>query len=428
MGRLVPIGRLAALAAMLGIAAALTVGAAGAKPAKAHHARCVSGASRAKGKSAKRRAKCKKPRKTAHGHNRVAQKVGRPSSVIKPSAGGTPPASSPTTTGPAPATSGTAPTAPLRTAPTAPSGTAPAAPSGTAPGTTRPPPTAPTPTKPARTPAEEQELTEAEAAHKAAAEAVARELPGELPLPEGAVQVNTEPGLEGPAFRPATPQLVDAERYWQVPGEPRAVITWIEAHVPAGAKLSTKGDSSGPRGMTWFASFSFTTEQPYVISSEDLVFEATAVEGGGAALRADGQVVWALPRAASEHIPAGVSAISVRATASEPSPISVSQTITDAASVQRVIALIEGLRPPGEGFRLCPIDLPGSLMLELGFLGATQEEPVAKVVVKTGGCGSIALWVHGQFEGYLEGARSVAEAIETLLGTKLLSREGELAP
>ena len=206
MGRLVPIGRLAALAAMLGIAAALTVGAAGAKPAKAHHARCVSGASRAKGKSAKRRAKCKKPRKTAHGHNRVAQKVGRPSSVIKPSAGGTPPASSPTTTGPAPATSGTAPTAPLRTAPTAPSGTAPAAPSGTAPGTTRPPPTAPTPTKPARTPAEEQELTEAEAAHKAAAEAVARELPGELPLPEGAVQVNTEPGLEGPAFRPATPR------------------------------------------------------------------------------------------------------------------------------------------------------------------------------------------------------------------------------
>ena len=75
-----------------------------------------------------------------------------------------------------------------------------------------------------------------------------------------------------------------------------------------------------------------------------------------------------------------------------------------------------------------PIDLPGSLMLELGFLGATQEEPVAKVVAKTGGCGSIALWVHGQFEGYLEGARSVAEAIETLLGTKLLSREGELAP
>lgn len=136
----------------------------------------------------------------------------------------------------------------------------------------------------------------------------------------------------------------------------------------------------------------------------------------------------ALPRAASEHIPPGVSAISVRATATEPSPVSVSQTITDAASVQRVIALIEGLHPPGGGARLCPIDLPGWLMLELGFLVATHEEPVAKLVVTTSGCGSVALWIHGQFEGYLEGARSAAEAIENLVATKILSRQGERAP
>jgi hypothetical protein len=290
-----------------------------------------------------------------------------------------------------------------------------------------PPPSPLTPTKPTRTPAEERELTEAEAAHKAAAEAVARELLGELPLPEGAVQVASEPALEGGVSHPGSLQLVETERYWQLPGEPEAVAAWIRAHIPAGARVSYTGDGGGPGVIRFFAAFRFPVSEPEVISSEELFFEVTAAEGG-TALRADGQVIWALPRAASEHIPAGVSAISVRATASVPTPVSVSQTISAAASVERVIALIEGLHTPGGGARLCPIDRPGELVVELGFLDAGQAEPVAALVAQTGGCGSVALWVHGQFEGYLEGAWGVAETVENVLGTKLLTREGERAP
>ena len=210
-----------------------------------------------------------------------------------------------------------------------------------------------------------------------------------------------------------------------MPGEPEVVAAWIEAHVPAGARLSGYGDSTGLGVMRWFAGFRFPVNEPDVISSEELAFEAIAAEGGGTALRADGEVIWTLPRAASEHIPDGIAAISVRAAASQPAPVSVSQTITEAASVQEVIALIEGLHPPGGGFELCPADFPGSLALELEFLKAGQAEPAAKLVAETGGCGSIALWVHGQFEGYLDGASTVAVHIEDLLGTKLLSREGE---
>ena len=163
---------------------------AGARSSKGHHAQCAN-AARSKAKRAKRRAKCKKPRKSAQRRTRVAQKVGRSAPATKPSAASTTPVGMPTTAGPAPA-------APSGTAPTT-TGPAPAAPSGTAPTTTVRPPSSPTPTTPTRTPAEERELSEAKAEHTSAAEALAQELLGELLLPQGAVQVASEPGLGTPA-------------------------------------------------------------------------------------------------------------------------------------------------------------------------------------------------------------------------------------
>lgn len=155
---------------------------------------------------------------------------------------------------------------------------------------------------------------------------------------------------------------------------------------------------------------------------------ATAAEGGGTALRADGQVIWAVPRAPSEHIPTGVSEISVHASASLPAPLSLSQTISDPQSVQQVIALIESLHPPGGGFRSCPADRPGELVLDLEFRKEVEASPVAQADVSVGGCGSVELSVNGQPEGELEGAWLVAERVEGILGTSLLGREGEEAP
>jgi hypothetical protein len=86
-----------------------------------------------------------------------------------------------------------------------------------------PPAATPTPTRPTRTPAEERELAEAEAraheaeereheaearAHIPAAEAVAQELVGELPLPEEAVEVGSGSGFDGAVAGPG------ANRWW----------------------------------------------------------------------------------------------------------------------------------------------------------------------------------------------------------------------
>lgn len=249
------------------------------------------------------------------------------------------------------------------------------------------------------------------------AEAEAQKLLGELALPEGAARVDSEQGLVGPESRPATTQLADADRHWHVPGEPRTVIAWIEAHVPPGARLSEHGEASGPGGVAkWFGAFSFPGDEPEAISSEELTFEAIPAEGGGTALRADGQVIWTVPRPSSEHIPAGVSAISVRATASVPTPVSVSQTISESAAGRKIIAVVEGLKPPGGGTTLCPIQLPG---FELGFLEPGQPEQVVTLVTISEGCGVVEVWVHGHLEGRLVRAGAVVQLIEELLATKL---------
>lgn len=110
-----------AIVAIFGIGAALGLGyPAAAKSAKGHHAQCAK-AAKSKAKQAKRRAKCKKPKRTAHGHTRVAQKVGRPASATTPPADSAPAVTAPTTT-PSPTTppAATTPTAtpPTTTTPT----------------------------------------------------------------------------------------------------------------------------------------------------------------------------------------------------------------------------------------------------------------------------------------------------------------------
>jgi hypothetical protein len=223
------------IVAISGIAAALSVGyPAGAKPAQGHHAQCASKTSKSRAKQVKRRAKCKKPRNSAHGNRRVAQNVGP--LVTAPS---------PTTTAPAPPGTGTTPAPP-----------------------------GPSEAKPLQTPVE----------------AVAQQLLGDLPVPEGAVEVGPEPGFIGVLQIGCRP-VVELHRYWRVAGEPRAAIEWIEGRPPAGSRLLGEGSTVIGGVTEWVSAFQFAVTEPGVVQNEQLVFEAIAAEGGGAELRADAQVV-----------------------------------------------------------------------------------------------------------------------------------------
>ncbi len=252
---------IATIIAILGIAAALGVPyPVAAKPRREHHAHCARTV-KSKAKQAERRAKCKKLKKITHGRKVVAQQSVSPAvsaeAAVEPT-----PSSTPSTT-----------SAPLESEEVTGDEDA----------------TSETELVEEHEPAEEKPSEEKP--RQTPAEAVAQELLEVLPLPEGAVEIGPVPALNRAPRKPGCAPLMDLERFWRVPGKPRAVAVWIETHAPAGAQGGASGKSHGPDGVKkWIGGFSFTVKEPTMIQSEDLVFEAIA-EGGGAALRADAQVV-----------------------------------------------------------------------------------------------------------------------------------------
>ena len=193
---------------------------------------------------------------------------------------------------------------------------------------------------------------------------IAEGLPGTLPLPPEATEVSTDPSagkLAQPFSYPATPQLVSVHRFWRLSGTPSAAIKWLEAHPPSGSKITMGGTSGvGDHVTAWDVGYTFPPV-PGRISSEELQVTVTQAEGAGTALLADGQVVWVIPRPASERIPGGVRVIDVTAS-DPPRHIHFAGTIKSAAAIRRIVTLIEGLERPGEGARHCP-----------AFEGATVE-------------------------------------------------------
>src|SRR6202035_5151694 len=83
------------------------------------------------------------------------------------------------------------------------------------------------------------------ASNEARARSAAMRLLGELVLPGGGGGVRGNPAARGVASwlnrsvagAPATPNLVDYHRFWRVPGRPQAVLTWLKAHRPSGARV-----------------------------------------------------------------------------------------------------------------------------------------------------------------------------------------------
>jgi len=71
-------------------------------------------------------------------------------------------------------------------------------------------------------------------------------------LPPGATRSPTEPAgdaqlLAHPPLAPVTPNLVDRHSWWVVPAGLSTVISYIEAHRPAGSRLTvTSGGVTGP--------------------------------------------------------------------------------------------------------------------------------------------------------------------------------------
>jgi hypothetical protein len=129
------------------------------------------------------------------------------------------------------------------------------------------------------------------------AKCIAQGLLAELPLPKGAVKVGVVRQLEPqeerwPLEGPCKP-VVEAHRYWHVPGIASEVIKWIQAQPPPGAIPHMGGSSEGGREDVrwWDGDLRVAVKEPSEVQRETLNFVAIeAPKKGGAVLRGDAVV------------------------------------------------------------------------------------------------------------------------------------------
>ena len=171
--------------------------------------------------------------------------------------------------------------------------------------------------------------------------------------PPGARRLAKAPDVAGlpggPISTLGSIALVDDVAFWEAPGQPLAVLAWEQAHVSR--RFTPEDEDFGP--PSWDRTFSLAPI-PGVLNARDLVVEVTAAGGGQTAIRVDAQVAWQPPRPASERVPAAARVVTIGEVPGllpVASPVPAPVTVTSAAAVARLAALVDGLalstRGPG---------------------------------------------------------------------------------
>jgi hypothetical protein len=240
---------------------------------------------------------------------------------------------------------------------------------------------------------------------------------GTLTLPAGATSSPVDPSgsrLTKPATYPVTPTLVDLHQFWTVPGAPGDVLSWIEAHPPAGAKLMMTGAATRGTTSEW-AGFSFLAPRGGGAPSELLLITVTAARGGGTALRADGQVIWERLRPAWERIPAGARTVAVSERGLN-GHRSGRWTVTEPGRVKRAASLLDRLPAAQPGAVACPVDWGPYVTL---VFAAGWGERIATAVVDGSGCLGVKVWIRGHEAPGLRAKPELLGQLSSALGISL---------
>jgi hypothetical protein len=227
---------------------------------------------------------------------------------------------------------------------------------------------------------------------KQRAVADAKEILASFVPPPGAVRLAKKPRLPpGGVMVTSSTTQVDAVAYWQVTGQPTALLAWEQAHISR--SYSRQDVIIGP--PSWNTVYSLPAI-PGVLPQREMNVQAYDTGGGRAVIMADAMVSWQPPRPASEVIPASVRVVTIAASGlwpENPEPV----TVASASVVQRLAALVNSLPvatvnndlpcPMGAGFTLT-FSAPGGL-------------PVA-VANGPSSCGVVNLTINGQDEPNLQ--------------------------
>jgi hypothetical protein len=142
-----------------------------------------------------------------------------------------------------------------------------------------------------------------------------------------------------------------ASERWSVPGEPDAVLSYVESHLPPGSTLMSIG-SGGPHPSFQSVIRSWSPVSG-ILGVRLLEILVAGQSAGGTILSAESQSQWIVTRSARERVPAGVTEVDVRR-GLPGKPPQLSRRVTARGTVSRLVALFDSLGIAQPGVISCP--------------------------------------------------------------------------
>ncbi len=270
------------------------------------------------------------------------------------------------------------------------------------------------------------------AGNELAAQADVQRLLANLVLPNGATPSATEPSGDSGLLAPmqglsVTFARADLHAWFVVAGDPGAILSFVQAHKPAGSALSGSGSGEIGTGATsQTVSFSWPAISG-VLGERQLWVTATALPDGQTGVLAQAESVWIVTRPASETIPPGVHEVDLTTTGpgrrAGTTRTILTRHVTSAATARRIVALIDGLQVAQPEVIACPALLVsshvtlrfrthagGAILARASFF----DEGPASI---NGQCDSISFSSGGSPQTPLVG--NVIAPLQTLLGVDL---------
>jgi hypothetical protein len=224
---------------------------------------------------------------------------------------------------------------------------------------------------------------------KERAAADAKAILGQFVPPPGAVRLPKRPALPdgSPVMGLAATTQADVTGYWRVSGTATALLAWEKAHIARG--FSRQDVIIGP--PSWNTVYTLPAV-PGVLPKREMNVQFYQEGGGQTVIMAEAMVSWQPPRPAAEVIPASVTEVTITPAgiwAGNPVPV----TVTSAAAVRRLAALVNGLprSTVGQGIP-CPSGGPG---FTLTFRAAPGGPPAA-VAGGPAACDQVTLSLGGK--------------------------------
>jgi Protein of unknown function (DUF4232) len=216
-------------------------------------------------------------------------------------------------------------------------------------------------------------------------------------LPPGATRTSTDASahhlLGQISSRPLLSDYVDVHRFYRLPGSESTVAAYFRAHPPARTTLTGTGSARNLRTGVGSESLSFSyAKAPAGVFEAGITVNLAIASAGGTAVRIDSWAAWLVPRPSWESVPATAQTVTVTANTSDGTHAYPIATVTDPATVKRLIALVDGLgiQQPGAVFG-CPAIAANSPAIELSFSAAPGSPALATATQNN--CGSLEFTV-----------------------------------